>query len=326
MNPFVPFLALWALQEPASSCWVRMSDPLPPDWVACLDPETGHTYYQNSSTHVTQWERPDLLAAQAALPVAPVAMHVRTRNWNYDTCCCACPLCSSLQIVAGAVACVAGVITCFVGDWLVCIFALVVGLVVMAAGLTTCVLNTCVLNWKYRTTYGAYANYVAVLLCLAGIMTFAVVYERNRNRVVDVDWVHYVCCPADMIVPDCTEACTYNANPQDLASWNDAPRLCETSDGGRCTKQSRCNPMLCSSQHPSGFSHYINCWADPDDEQPGDRVPTCRSEVYGSDEVFTDFTPLQTGKKAQRQVETTSVMFSLVVPAPSLTSPPFPAC
>ena len=84
--------------------------------------------------------------------------------------------------------------------------------------------------------------------------------------------------------------------------------------------------MLCSSQHPSGFSHYINCWADPDDEQPGDRVPTCRSEVYGSDEVFTDFTPLQTGKKAQRQVETTSVMFSLVVPAPSLTSPPFPAC
>ena len=31
---------------------------LPPGWVACQDPQSGRTYFQNNVTQATQWELP----------------------------------------------------------------------------------------------------------------------------------------------------------------------------------------------------------------------------------------------------------------------------
>ena len=36
----------------------QQSQPLPPNWIACVDPNTGRTYYANTVTRTTQWEFP----------------------------------------------------------------------------------------------------------------------------------------------------------------------------------------------------------------------------------------------------------------------------
>ena len=314
-----------------------MSNHLPPNWAACLDSETGHTYYQNSITRVTQWERP--VPGGDGATGGPVAMHVppqHTIHVRVDVCPTLQAMLATLQVVVGIVAVVAGIIALFVEDWLVCVFSLLLGFVVMSVGL----LQGC----SSGKTYAAYGNFLAVLLSLAGLVTFAVVYGRNRNRSVDVDWISYVCCPADMSVPDCTELCFqgggYGERP---ANWNEVGTLCQTSGGSRCTKQSKCTPERCSSRHTSGFSHYDNCWADPDDgvtdgdrclagevrddrcvagcEVGDDRCVAGCDPTSESGERVTDFTPLQTGKKARRKVETTGLLFSLV----ALVSLPRPA-
>jgi len=48
------------------------ADPLPQDWEEARDPQTGRTYYQNSVTKETRWERPSADAAPDAAAKPPL--------------------------------------------------------------------------------------------------------------------------------------------------------------------------------------------------------------------------------------------------------------
>ena len=187
-------------------------------------------------------------------------------------------------------------------------------------------------DWKNRRAYG---NIVSVVLCTVGVIVFAIVYGINKDKYVEVSWVSYVCCPVGMSTPDCTDFCrrpsngkydtqtqTYTHTPlsNEVAGSQEENYLCLTSGGSKCSKQSKCTPEFCGSHHPSGFSHFPNCWADPDSAMSGSTPDCTRYWSYeypeGVDEAA--YIPLKTNKTDQRKLETTSLAFSLV------TAPPRP--
>jgi hypothetical protein len=55
--------------------------PLPPGWVETTDPSTGTTYYANSTTQESQWDRPH--AATTSIPLADNSTHKQQQQQNH---------------------------------------------------------------------------------------------------------------------------------------------------------------------------------------------------------------------------------------------------